>query len=587
MTFEFDFLFFLRILSGLFALALVSELWKRKDIDGVLFLILFEFAASLWAITDGFEHASKSLTEKILWSQIGYIGTTTTTVFFLLFTLAYTQHKKYVRPMIIGTLMLIPAITIILAFTNSHHQLIWEKVDFNPSTNESVYYYGNLFWFYALYEYFVLITAIIILLFSILRYYKIYKVQLIYLIIASVMPLISSMLYVFKLIPVKADLTPIVLIFSGIISAIGIFHQKMLDVVPVARIQTINNLSDGIIVVDMVDRIVDVNDAFARIINTSRENLIGSSFKRFSNLFLKDRSEHLSDSEFLTETKIWTDNGFKYFEVKYSPVTNAQNQLIGRIFLLHNISIRKNALDTAVESNTLLQNEITEKEKLIADLDAYARTVAHDLKNPISGVIGLTEFIKDDIVNKNLDQAFELLDLLNQQGHKMLTIVDELLLLSRIRREDIKLEEIDMHKIVKESINRLKLLSEVKGATFELPDNWPAVKGHKQWIEEVWVNLISNAIKYGGNPPHIIIGSEKMTDDQYRFWIQDNGSGLSPGLSEKLFVDFERLDRQNIEGHGLGLSIMKRIIEKLGGKVWVTSENIPGKGCVFSFTLNA
>jgi len=586
MTFDFDSLFFLRFLSGLFALALISELWKRRDIAGVLFLILFEFAAALWALTDGLEHAATTLAEKILWSQIGYIGSSTTTIFFLLFTLAYTQRNNYVHLKMTGLLMLVPAITILLVFTNSQHHLIWEKVDYFPSTNDSTYHYGKWFWFYALYEYMVLAAAIVILLISILKFYKIYKIQLLYLVAAAIIPFISSLLYVFKLIPLKADLTPIVLIFSGILSAVGIYYKRMFDVVPVARIQTLNNLTDGIIVVDMADRIVDVNNAFGKIINTSREEMIGNSFKRFSTLFLKERPEHSSDSEFLTETKIRTESGSKYFEVKYSPVTNAQNQLIGRIFLLHNISIRKNALDAAVESNTLLQNEIIEKEKLIADLDAYARTVAHDLKNPISGVIGLTEFIKDDIQNQNNEQAFELLDLLNQQGHKMLKIVDELLLLSRIRREDLKLEAIDMHAIVNEAISRLKLQCEVRGATFELPDSWPVVKGHPQWIEEVWANLISNGIKYGGTPPHMVLGYEKVTNEKYRFWIHDNGTGLSSGMSEKLFVDFERLDRQNIEGHGLGLSIMKRIIEKLGGQVWVTSENIPGKGCIFSFTLN-
>ena len=586
MSFEFTLLFFVRLLSGVFALVLVIALWKRRKTDGVNFVILFEFAASLWAISDGFEHAATNLQAKIVWSQIGYIGASTTTLFFLFFTLAYTQSNKFTKPIAIGIFLLIPFITVLLVFTNSYHHLIWEKVDFFPLTNESVYNYGSWFWVYAFYEYFVLGTAIIVLLVGTFRFYKIYKVQLIYLIIASVMPLVTSVMYVFKLIPVKADLTPIILIFSGILSAIGIYFQRMFDVVPVARRQTINNLSDGVIVIDMVDRIVDVNQAFGRIINADRDVLIGNHFKRFSNLFLTDRPEHLSESEFLTETTIRTNCGVKHFEVKYSPVTNSKHQLIGRIFLLHDISIRKKALDAAFESNTLLRNEIDEKEKLIADLDAYARTVAHDLKNPISGVIGLTEFIKEDIQNQQEERAFELLDMLNEQGHKMVKIVDELLMLSRIRKEDINLEVVDMCLIVNEAIKRLKLLVEERNATINLPEKWPVVFGHPQWIEEVWANLLSNAIKYGGDPPKIEMGCEDLNDGCYRFWVQDNGNGLPRGAFEKLFTDFERLGKNNVEGHGLGLSITKRIVEKLGGQVLVSSENSPGKGCIFSFTLN-
>ncbi len=585
MSFEFTLLFFIPLLSGLFALALLIALWGKRRTEGVNFLILFELAAAIWAMTDGFEHAATSLSMKILCSQIGYIGSSTTTVFFLLFTLSYTQSEKFVKPVFIGSLLLIPVFTILLVFTNPVHHLIWTNINYYPSTNDSEYFYGNWFWIYVCYEYLVLLTAIIILLTGTFRFYRIYKAQLLYLIVASILPLITSVIYVFKLLSVKADLTPIVLIFSGILSALGIYFQRMFDVLPVARRQTINNLSDGVIVVDMVDRIVDVNLAFGHIINAERSDLIGNHFKRFSKLFLNESPDQKTNMEFLTETTIRTNGITKYYEVKYSPVTNSKNQLIGRIFLLHDISIRKRALDTAFESNARLRNEIQEKEKLIGDLDAYARTVAHDLKNPISGVIGLTDFIKDDIANRRNDQAYELLDMLHEQGQKMLTIVDELLLLSQIRKEDIRTVIVNMGMVVDEALARLNRQCIDRQAVYELPDTWPDVMGHAQWLEEVWVNLISNAIKYGGEPPKILMWSEKLDNGNYRFNIQDNGKGLPVESVNKLFIDFERLGKKNVEGHGLGLSITKRIVEKLGGEVMVHSDNLPGKGCVFSFIL--
>lgn len=582
MVFELNPLFFLRLLSGLMALALVLELWKRRNGDGVLFLIIFELAASLWAITDGFEHAATSLASKILWSQIGYIGSSTTTVFFLLFTLSYTQYFKNISWNVIWITMAIPVITMVLVFTNPYHHLIWEKVEIYPETNESAYFYGKWFWFYAFYEYLALITAITILLLSTFKFFKIYKVQLVYLIIASILPLVTSITYVFKLIPLKADLTPIALIFSGILSSVGIYLQRMFDVVPVARRQTITKLSDGVIVVDMDDRIVDVNQAFVDITNTTQKDLIGNPLNRFSDLFINDKEKQLFDNEVIAETTIWTSTGLRYFEVKYSQVTDSKNHLIGKIYLLHDISERKKSLDAAIESNVLLKNEIIEKEKLITDLDAYARSVAHDLKNPLSGMMGLTDFIKMDISNHNFDEAYELLDMVHTQSRKMIEIVDELLLLSRIRKEDFKPVKIDMSLIVKAALKR----SDIQNATIELPDEWPAVLGQSQWVEEVWVNLISNAVKYGANPPKIVLGNEKATNGYYRFWIRDNGKGLSPESVARLFVDFERLGQEKIEGHGLGLSIVKRIIEKLGGKVFVTSENINGQGCTFSFLLH-
>jgi len=586
MLIEFNFMFILRSLSGFLALALILGLLKRKNADGVVFLIFFEFAAAIWALSDGFEHAATSLEFKIFWSQIGYLGSSTTPIFFLLFTLAYTQIYRQFSVNMIVLVMAIPVITILLVFTYPQNHLIWENVEFYPQTNESMYIYGKWFWVFAIYEYFALAAAICVLLIGTFRFFKMFKIQLVYLIFASVLPLVTSIIYVFKLTSLRADLTPIALIVSGGFAALGIYYQRMFDVVPIARRQTIGKLSDGVMVVDMANRIVDVNLAFETIINTKREDLMGIPVLRFSNLFVNEESLHPEENDYTAETTIPTPSGLRYFEVKYSRVTDSKNKLIGKIYLLHDISIRKKALDEAIETNVLLRNEILEKEKLIADLDAYARSVAHDLKNPISGMIGLTDFIKDYILSQNTDEALELLEMVNTQSQKMVEIVDELLLLSRIRKEDIVPVKIDMYSIVKEAINRLKYLVESRGAIIEFPEEWPVVMGHGQWIEEVWVNLISNSIKYGGDPPKIVIGSDKVPMGFYRFWISDNGPGISQEFMDKLFVDFERLGQKKVEGHGLGLSITKRIIEKLGGKVFVTSENIPGQGCTFSFLLH-
>jgi len=277
----------------------------------------------------------------------------------------------------------------------------------------------------------------------------------------------------------------------------------------------------------------------------------------------------------------------RFFEITYNPITDINQKLIGRIFIFHDIGIRKIALDFAVDSNNRLRKEIAEKEKLIVDLDAYARSVAHDLKNPISALLSVSELIKEDILNQKQGEAFELLDMAHAQSLKMYKIVDELLLLSRIRKEDMKLVALDMASVLKEALKRLNGLYDENNVIIETPDNWPVVLGHTLWIEEVWFNFISNAIKYGGNPPKIKTGYVKVDDNTYRFWIRDNGNGLPAESFVKVFNDFERLGRKNIEGHGLGLSIVKRIIEKLGGEVSVTSENAPGKGCIFSFTLQS
>ena len=118
-----------------------------------------------------------------------------------------------------------------------------------------------------------------------------------------------------------------------------------------------------------------------------------------------------------------------------------------------------------------------------------------------------------------------------------------------------------------------------------MPDDWPVAVGYASWVEEVWANYISNGLKYGGQPPRLKLGATEQADGMVRFWVQDNGPGLEPDAQAKLFVPFTQLDQIRVAGHGLGLSIVRRIVEKLGGQVGVESKGIPGQGCLFFFTL--
>jgi signal transduction histidine kinase len=222
------------------------------------------------------------------------------------------------------------------------------------------------------------------------------------------------------------------------------------------------------------------------------------------------------------------------------------------------------------------------------ELDAFSHTVAHDLKNPLGSIMGFAEFLFDDYSELSKKEILKYISIILNSSNKMHQIINSLLLLASVRTEEIQVEELDMQHIVKESLSRLAQMIEKSGAEIKLTDVWPIAVGYTPWIEEVWTNYLNNAIKYGGTPPHIEIGtdigkSKKIPEGMARFWIQDNGPGISAENQKLLFKKFERLDQAKTEGHGLGLSIVRRIIEKLGGEVGVESEQ--GKGSLFYFTL--
>lgn len=158
------------------------------------------------------------------------------------------------------------------------------------------------------------------------------------------------------------------------------------------------------------------------------------------------------------------------------------------------------------------------------------------------------------------------------------------MLLFGLRRIELRMEPLDMAATVAAVLTRLRPSLQEAVAEVILPISWPVALGYPAWVEEVWMNYISNALKYGGHPPRMELGAT-IEGERVRFWIQDNGPGLMAEEQSRLFQPFERLGTQRATGHGLGLSIVRRIVEKMGGEVGVECSGIPGDGCVFSFTL--
>lgn len=225
------------------------------------------------------------------------------------------------------------------------------------------------------------------------------------------------------------------------------------------------------------------------------------------------------------------------------------------------------------------------------ELDAFAHTVAHDLKNPVANVISITDFLLDMYsVDTPLDsKGRKGIQLLRKTGQRAFDIINALLTLCRVSRQvAVKIKPLDMSKIVQSVIQEhLVSMIEEYQAVIDLPNSWPLVLGYAPWVEEVWINYLSNGLKYGGQPPHLVLGVDCQDENgMIRFWVRDNGKGLSQKEIAQLFIPFTRLvhpHQKGREGHGLGLSIVHKIVEQLGGQVGIESEL--GQGSVFYFTL--
>lgn len=219
------------------------------------------------------------------------------------------------------------------------------------------------------------------------------------------------------------------------------------------------------------------------------------------------------------------------------------------------------------------------------ELDAFAHTVAHDLKNPLSGIMGYAGLVRleCDEKNPNIDEIKSLAQGIAKAAAKASDIVESLLLLAGTSHHNtLHIEAFDMGHVIGSVQERMEPLLKQYGTTLQLPPQWPFIEGYPAWVEEIWANYISNALKYGGTPPQVELGLDEY-EDSIRFWVRDNGPGLTPEQQAQLFVPFTRLHTHRADGHGLGLSIVRSIMEKLGGSAGV--ESTPGQGSRFYFVL--
>jgi signal transduction histidine kinase len=281
--------------------------------------------------------------------------------------------------------------------------------------------------------------------------------------------------------------------------------------------------------------------------------------------------------EVMDKVKAFSAGGVDYITKPFQ-----LEEVLARVKTHITLQILQRQLESQVlalqEANTALQESNTE-------LDAFAHTVAHDLKNPLANLMMSAEIIQTtaESMSEGADEMIEIAGWLSAAARKATNIVDELLLLASVRKEDIELEPLDMTRVVRQAQKRLDWMIAQYQGKITHPGQWPVALGYAPWVEEIWVNYLSNGLKYGGQPPRLQLGYSAINDGMIQFWIKDNGPGLTPEKLKLLFTEFTRVERMRAEGHGLGLSIVKRIASKLNGSVGVESDI--GEGSRFYFTL--
>jgi signal transduction histidine kinase len=216
-------------------------------------------------------------------------------------------------------------------------------------------------------------------------------------------------------------------------------------------------------------------------------------------------------------------------------------------------------------------------------LSDFAQTVAHDLKSLISAITGFSELLGQEYESLSAKDRQTSMNMVKETGFKMNDIINELLFLAQAKREDVVLRNIDLKIAVQEALKRLQRKIDAAGAKIIVGELDKRAQGHQPWIEEVIYNLVSNALSHGGKQLTVRIDTESSDGEMSRVSVTDNGDGMSEDQLRILLEQPQELPYSWVKGHGLGLSIVHHVLEKLGSSLEISC--VKNEGCCFSFLL--
>lgn len=359
-----------------------------------------------------------------------------------------------------------------------------------------------------------------------------------------------------------------------------------------------NDVPIGYLTLDMHGIIRNVNDKGFELLQTRKENIIGRGFSRFI-----PKAEEWKYYHALANTIDTRENQELELQLKRDEgLFDAHLELISVFdrngskyrIIITDITERKKAeeaLRKQEEQYRLqLQKEVNERTKELKrsneELQRFAYVASHDLQEPLRTIASFTQLLERRYKGKFDSDADEFMDFIVEAAVRMKAQIEGLLEYSRVETKGEEFKPVNTGEILKETIKRI--YTQIKESDAEITyDKLPVVIGDGEQLQRVFQNLISNAIRFRKCEEQlkIHISAIKSEDDyEYVFSVQDNGIGIEEQYMERIFVIFQRLHTRNVyHGTGMGLSIVKRVIERHGGCVWVESEF--GVGSIFHFTL--
>ncbi len=580
MTWQVTYITWVHLITAMISLQLVFTVYRMSQVRGRLPFLWMMMLASFWSLILTFESAAPSIPDKILFSRFEYFANMLIPIFFVQFITSYDFEKPDWFRRYFWMFSIVPICTLILVFTSGYHQLIWSGFSWSTGgQNILIYHHGPLFFIAMAYSLLLIVFGFVLMLTFIRKRPRYYRSKAVFLIAASFFPLLTGLFYTLGLSPVEGlDISPMGILFSGIIFFWGIAREQLFDIVPAGHQLMIEKMNDGVIVLDKDNFIMDLNPA-AKTSLKIQESIKGRKLELILPALSEISASAESGKELRTEAFLPLPVN-RWFEVMRNPLKDARERQLGSLLILHDITHRKRS----EEQLKKLAGDLTE---LNAMKDRLYSIIGHDLRSPFNSILGFAELLANSYDEFTDDDRRTFANNILAASRNTFNLLENLLEWSRIQmgRTPFNPEEINLSLMINETFHLLRLSAEQKNIrlTVDVPSQ-QTVPADRNMLNTMLRNLISNGIKFT-MPGGAVKVSSSMHNGFLEIRVSDNGVGMIDSIQKKLF----RIDSlvstpgtSNEKGTGLGLILCKEFIEKHGGTIRVDSRI--GEGT--TFTLN-
>lgn len=562
------------VFSALISAAMLARLWPLRRSPGASGLIAAVFFVTLWSLAYIMEISTLALADKIFWAKVQFIGIPFAPIGLFIFSLHYSGRAGGLTRLRAFLLLLPGMFTIALAFSNEAHGQIWREL---ALTNNQPFgpldlTHGTWFFIITFYIYILLVLTTAYFLQIALQANNFYKQQSRIMLAGMLIPWLANFFYITRIGPTDSlDLTPVALTLTNLALSIAFARYGLVDILPVAHTTLFNAMSDGILVLDPLERVVDINPAGQRILGIS-PNIIGSSVQgilpEWENWKMQEPAAELARELSLGDGRAYA--------VNLTPIRSVNERPGGLLLVLTDISSLRRANEEMREASRL-------KTQLLAN-------VSHDFRSPLGAIIGYSEMLKTDMFGalneEQKNAAAEILDSANQ----LLAFANNLIGQAQVETGKIVLRERPFapSDITESILSTLRFHATKKNLEFvhTIDSNLPEqLLGDIYWLRQIVVNLLNNAVKFTSQG-QVRLSFTRADTEHWMIEVHDDGIGISPADQALIFDAFQQSEdplARKQYGSGLGLSIVRELTRLMQGRIELKSE--PNRGSSFRVIL--